>query len=129
LQWLAGDAKRRLGLSVQLDLDSIEPDLPEPTCTALYRIVQEALTNVARHAKASAVHITLRNQGPELVLAVQDNGIGLAAGALQQEGSYGLLGMRERVQALSGSLEVSNTGAGTRLLVRLPLPPPVGQRA
>ncbi len=123
VQWLAGDAKRRLGLAVQLALDANEPALPEPVSTALYRIVQEALTNVARHAQASAVSITLHSNGTELLLSVQDNGIGLPPGALQQEGSYGLLGMQERVQALGGSLELANTGAGTQLVVRLPLPP------
>jgi two-component system, NarL family, sensor histidine kinase UhpB len=122
VQWLAGDAKRRLGLNVGLALEDSEPALSEPMSTALYRIVQEALTNVARHAQASTVSITLHGDGAELTLCVQDNGIGLPAGALQQEGSYGLLGMQERVQALGGSLEVSNTGAGTRLEVRLPLP-------
>lgn len=124
VQWLASDASRRLGLPVKVLLDEEEPALPEPTATALYRIVQEALTNAARHARASSVTVSLRRQGDEMQLCVEDNGIGLPPGALQREGSYGLLGIQERVQDLGGSLEVQDTGAGTRLTVHVPAPPP-----
>lgn len=123
VQWLAKDASRRLGLVVKLSLDDAEPVLSEPTATALFRIVQEALTNVARHAKASEVKVSLHLAGQRVELQVQDNGIGLPPDALQREGSFGLLGIQERVQALDGSLEVTDTGSGTRLVVQLPVPP------
>lgn len=124
VQWLAGDAARRLGLQVKVSLDEQEPDLAEPAATALYRIVQEALTNVARHAKASEVAISLRRVGGEMVLDVHDNGIGLPPGVLQRQGSFGLMGIHERVLALGGTLEVNGQGGGTRLTVRLPVPSP-----
>jgi signal transduction histidine kinase len=92
---------------------------------ALYRMVQEALTNIARHARASDVHIELAQQSGELVLTVCDNGVGFPERAAAKEGSFGLLGIRERALALGGTLEVDNPPAGGgRLCVRVPLAPP-----
>jgi signal transduction histidine kinase len=94
------------------------------TAIALYRMVQEALTNVGRHARATDVAIEMQTAGGELVLTVRDNGVGFPAGALQHEGRFGLLGMRERTVALGGRLEVDNPpGGGGRITIRLPLPP------
>jgi two-component system sensor histidine kinase UhpB len=86
--------------------------------------VQEALTNVARHARATDVTVLLRQHDGELELLVEDNGIGYPPGAMQREGSFGLLGMRERASMLGGHLEYTNApGRGARLAVRLPLGP------
>ena len=85
-------------------------------------MVQEALTNVARHARATDVGIEMRQEGGELVLTVHDNGVGFSDRAMQHEGRYGLLGIRERAYMLGGRLEVDNPpGGGGRLTVRLPL--------
>ena len=90
--------------------------------TALYRIAQEALTNVARHARAGRVRVALTAMGGELRLEIEDDGIGLAArnGATPPTGT-GLVGIRERVRALGGQLTLHGE-RGMRLEVRVPLP-------
>ncbi|MCB2019921.1 MAG: PAS domain S-box protein [Burkholderiaceae bacterium] len=125
IEWLARDAARRMGIEVTVKLADSVPALDERVSIALYRMVQEALTNIARHAHASDVHIELAQQSGELVLTVCDNGVGFPAGAAAKEGSFGLLGIRERALALGGTLEVDNPPAGGgRLCVRVPLAPP-----
>ncbi|MBT9504330.1 MAG: sensor histidine kinase, partial [Burkholderiaceae bacterium] len=123
VEWLARESARRLGIEVTVRLDEQEPPIDHRATTALYRMVQEALTNVARHAHATDVRIELRVQGQELVLTVQDNGRGFPSGATRKEGSFGLMGMRERAYLLGGELLVDNPpGGGGRITVRLPLP-------
>lgn len=123
VEWLARESARRLGIEVTVRLDEHEPPIDHRATTALYRMVQEALTNVARHARATDVRIELRVQGQELVLTVQDNGRGFPPGATRKEGSFGLMGMRERAYLLGGELLVDNPpGGGGRITVRLPLP-------
>ena len=96
--------------------------LPAELETALYRIAQEALTNVARHARAGRVRVALTAMGGELRLEIEDDGIGLAArnGATPPTGT-GLVGIRERVRALGGQL-ILHGERGVRLEVRVPLP-------
>jgi len=99
-----------------------DPPLADAAAIAVYRMVQEALTNVARHAHATDVGIEMRQEGGELVLRVRDNGVGFSDRCLQHDGRYGLLGIRERAYMLGGRLEVDNPpGGGGRLTVRLPL--------
>jgi two-component system sensor histidine kinase UhpB len=96
--------------------------LPEQTTIALYRMVQEALTNIGRHAKAGAARITLRRVGQQVVLSVRDDGIGIPDRSSQHDGRFGLLGMRERAHMLGGSFDLDNPGGGGgRITVRLPL--------
>ena len=122
IEWLARDAARRMGIEVTVRLAEEDPPLSEGAAIALYRMVQEALTNVARHARATEVCIEMRAQGPELVLSVRDNGVGFAEHSSRQDGRYGLLGIRERAYMLGGRIEVDNPpGGGGRLTVRLPL--------
>lgn len=124
IEWLARDAARRLGIEVSVRVGEHETALDDRIATAAFRMVQEALTNVARHARASDVHVELRQLGGELALTVQDNGVGFPADALHREGSFGLLGMRERAAMLGGRVEIDNpAGGGARLAVRLPLRP------
>jgi two-component system, NarL family, sensor histidine kinase UhpB len=122
IEWLARDATRRMGTEVTVRLDETDPPVDERTCTAVYRMVQEALTNVARHAQATDVRVELHRHGDALVLTVQDNGIGFSTDALEREGSFGLLGLRERALMLGGRMEVGNVpGSGGRVTVTLPL--------
>jgi signal transduction histidine kinase len=87
----------------------------------VYRIVQEGLTNVTRHARAHSVVIGLRRQGTDLVLSVEDDGFGLGPGDTEKRSSHGLVGIRERARLLGGSAAISNPrGGGCRLEVRLP---------
>jgi PAS domain S-box-containing protein len=93
---------------------------PEVEIT-LYRIVQEALTNVARHAHASRVDIVLRRQGNRLIAIIEDDGIGLDLEAALAQGRLGIFGMRERAEMLGGTLEVESTpGHGTTIFVKVP---------
>lgn len=123
IEWLANGWARRMGIAVQLRLGKTDPALGEAASIALYRMVQEALTNVARHARATEVQIEIRCHAGELVLTVQDNGTGFAEQSMYQEGSHGLMGMRERAYMLGGKFEIGTSGGGGRIMVRLPLPP------
>ncbi len=122
IEWLAQDWSERMGVRVVTDLVEHDPDIGAPAAIAVYRMVQEALTNVARHARASRVMIRLRQRADELVLTVQDNGIGFSEPSVHRAGSHGLLGIRERAYMLGGHLETANAPAGgARVTVRLPL--------
>ena len=121
IEWLAHGWARRMGVAMSLDLGA-DLALDEATRIALYRMVQEALTNIARHARASEVRIGLRQQNNELQLTVLDNGVGFDEALMQREDSYGLMGMRERALMLGGTLDAGNTPyGGGRISVRLPL--------
>jgi len=129
IEWLARDTGRRMGVEVTLQLDEPEPEIDDRLATAIFRMVQEALTNVARHARATDVQIALRRSGGELVLTVEDNGIGYPERSMQRSGSFGLLGLRERAGMFGGRLELGNPpGGGARLTIRLPYdaPPDAG---
>lgn len=122
IEWLARDAARRLGVDVTVHLGSEDPPLAPGADIALYRMVQEALTNVGRHSGATEVHIEVVQSEGELALTVRDNGTGFPDRSLRQEGRYGLLGMRERALALGGRLDIdSPRGGGGRITVHLPL--------
>ena len=122
IEWLASDAARRMGIEVTVHLNENDALLDDRLATAVFRMVQEALTNVARHARATGVTVVLRQHDGELELVVEDNGIGYPEGAMRREGSFGLLGMRERASMLGGRLEAGNApGSGARLVVHLPL--------
>mgnify|MGYP005845653881 CR=1 FL=1 len=96
--------------------------LPDPIETALYRIVQEALTNVARHAQARSVSVLVERRSNDIVAVIEDDGQGFEPGEAHRGGRLGLLGIRERAELLGGSLTIeSSPGQGTSLFVRLPL--------
>jgi len=125
-RWLAEDARQRLHLDVELHIDGVK-DTPhgckQPALyeTALFRIAQESLTNVARHAHAQYVCISL-TQEPGLVhLQIRDDGCGFDP--LQRHKGLGIFGMRERAALLGGTIDIqSQPGQGTTLQARLPLP-------
>ncbi|MGN2390742.1 PAS domain S-box protein [Pelomicrobium sp. G1] len=123
-EWLVQDFSRRTGIKAQLDLDVDEHSLAldDRLATAMFRALQESLTNVARHSGASRVNVSLAAPNGALVLKVQDNGKGMAPGEERKSGAFGLLGMRERVQALGGETMVrSSPGKGTTVEVSVPL--------
>lgn len=124
------DFRTSFGVAVDLRVDSIVSlRLPPLVQTTMYRILQEALTNVARHARARLVDVELTYEGGALELAVRDDGVGFDAGETVQEASgLGLHGMRERVALLGGAVEIeSSPGHGTVVRARVPggiAPPP-----
>jgi PAS domain S-box-containing protein len=112
--------EQRSGIKCRLTMNREEFDLDGSVATAVFRIVQEALTNVARHAQATEVSVSLNETDEGIELAVTDNGRGLAA--TENKKTFGLLGMRERITILGGSFDiVSQPGQGTRISCRLPL--------
>lgn len=123
IEWLAHEFERRAGLQVVLHLDLLPERMPQKVLITLYRIVQEALTNVVRHSGADHAEITLALRGTVVELLVDDNGKGFSDPAGQAPGgSFGLIGIRERVHMLGGQLRIGNRpGGGAQLVVRLPL--------
>jgi signal transduction histidine kinase len=122
LEWLAEETSRRHGFAVDLDVDEASGNLAEPLASQVYRIVQESLTNAGRHAAAQRVRVRLRRIGREVHLDVDDDGRGLAPDDLRKKGYFGLIGIRERVYILAGSVEIrGDAGRGTAIHVRLPV--------
>jgi signal transduction histidine kinase len=121
LRWEAGMFEQRTGIRCRVHADLADPALDASRATAVFRIVQEALTNVARHAAAGAVRVSLRATPRAIVLEVKDNGRGISADAIDDPRSVGLLGMRERARLAGGSIEITGArGRGTRIIVRVP---------
>ena len=123
LQGLRDDFVQRYNIACLLYADEGELVLDDSASTAIFRIVQEALTNIARHAGASSVTITLFRINGEVLLTVRDDGRGIAAEDMEKAQSLGLVGMRERVWAMDGAITInSDEPPGTRIDIVLPLP-------
>lgn len=121
LEWQARDFSRRYAVPVNVTLEGDLDALCEPYRTAVYRMVQEALTNCARHAQASQIAITVRGSGQRLLVLIHDDGVGLN-GSDRRSGGLGLLGIKERVRELGGGVALySHDGAGTTVRIDLPL--------
>jgi signal transduction histidine kinase len=120
LEWQARDFSRRYGVAVDLDVGGSLDSLTDQHRTCVYRVVQEALTNCVRHARASRVTIRVESVDARLALRVTDNGVGLDPDA-RREG-FGLRGIEERVRELGGSVTMrSGAGQGSTLIMSLPL--------
>ncbi len=114
----------RYGLNAQFKvIGLVEGRLPAAMETALYRIVQEALTNVVRHAQATRVDVLLEHRDEQVVLVVEDNGCGFEANLADQAqaGHLGLIGMQERAEMLNGTLMIESApGSGTTIVIEVP---------
>ena len=122
IEWLAQDFENRTKIKCRVRLSCDDIDLDPDRSTSIFRISQEALTNVARHAKATAIDISLGEQNGALVLRISDNGKGIKENEIYAPSSLGLMGMRERLRPFSGKLEISGIpDKGTALTVTLPL--------
>jgi PAS domain S-box-containing protein len=122
IEWQAQEFEERTGVLCVLESDLGDRRLPRDVATALFRIFQESLTNVARHAHATRVDIRLHVTGTSLRLAVHDDGEGITPAALADPRSLGLLGIRERARRLGGRASVAAGGrGGTSVLVEVPL--------
>ncbi len=123
VEFLAANFGQRTGLHINVE-STLNGRLPPQLAVALYRIIQEALTNVRRHARATRVRIHLSRRGNTLRCTVSDNGIGFDPAATVQSAlpGLGLLGIRERLNALGGKLRIQSAeGQGTRLEITVPL--------
>ena len=122
LEALVNQFRQRSGVVCEVAMSRPDFHLSPEQSTAVFRIVQEALTNVAKHAHATAVEVTLMDEGDSLVVTVHDNGVGFEPRNARKPNSFGLLGVRERAYLLGGAVQVvSEPGKGTEMEVRLPL--------
>ena len=122
LEWLLGEASQRSDLSASLYLENVDEDerYSSEVELALFRVTQEAANNAVKHSKSTSLDVTLTRECGDLVLNVRDEGIGFSASSLETSG-LGLTGMRERLVQLKGSFEVvSEPGAGTTVIARVP---------
>jgi PAS domain S-box-containing protein len=117
------DWAKTTGLEVCIESPAVLPDLDPDLALALFRVIQESLTNIARHARAGAVNVTLTNSGSEIRLSIEDNGVGFEPGKWQNPNSHGLIGMRERLARFGGRLSVGPgaDGQGTQVVAVVPL--------
>ena len=122
IQWLAEDLELRSDICCRLDLLNEDVPMSDTQATAVFRVVQESLTNVMRHAQASEVLITLKDDNGRLHLQVRDDGCGFQSIEAGQSLGFGLLGMRERVLGLGGTMQIeSSEGQGTTVSIEFPL--------
>jgi len=121
LEWQAEEFQRRSGITCDLVTDDEDMELEDSVATVLFRILQEALTNVLRHAKASRVEIQLQRDLTGLVMTIADNGVGMRYAQRSEQNSFGLVGIRERLYILGGELNIESSSNGTVLTVTLPL--------
>src|ERR1039457_6097219 len=119
LNWHAREMTKRTGLNVVLSADDTADDLPDEHTTCIYRLVQEAVNNAARHANARTVEVEVRREDHRVIFSVRDDGAGFDPRFVR---GLGLLGREERVRRLGGQLEIdSQPGRGTRITAELPL--------
>jgi len=122
IEWQAQDFAARTGLALELDIRCESPSPSGAVASAVFRMLQEALTNVAKHANATQVKVALNVEPFSLSLDISDNGRGITRDELRGSHSLGLLGLRERAIALGGSVNVfRDASAGTTVALRLPL--------
>jgi signal transduction histidine kinase len=121
-EWLVRDFQKRTEVACNIRITPDEIAVAPGLATDVFRILQETLTNVARHARAARVEVTLRQQGDMIELHVTDNGVGIAPDRVTSPGSLGLLGIRERLLPYQGALVVEATpGGGTSVRVTIPI--------
>ncbi len=120
LEWQGREFSRHTGVPAVVTVDGTLDGLPEAHRTCIYRVVQEALTNCAKHAKAKNVSVSVHGGGDQMEAVIQDDGVGFST--TSRAGGLGLLGIAERIQELDGTLRIiSQPGEGTTLRVDLPL--------
>ena len=124
IEWLVQNFTQRTGVACELEVDQ-ELELHEPYATAVFRIVQESLVNVGKHAGARKVQVSVVRAGPEVRLCVNDDGVGFDTSAARKPASLGLAGLRERAQLVQGTVSVrSEPGRGTSVEALIPVPAP-----
>lgn len=121
LEWLTRDFSTRTGIAMELDIPDENLGVAGDAATAIFRIVQEALTNVSRHAGADHVTVSVQRRGGIVMVRIADNGKGFTEADARKVRSFGMLGMRERAYVLGGDLSVKSTpGGGTQIEAIIP---------
>ena len=125
VEWLVDGFTQRSGIPCELNISIGDLELPSAHATAVFRIVQESLSNVAKHAGASRVQVGIDRNGTEVTLRIRDNGAGFSPSDPRKPNSYGLLGLRERASLLDGEACITSApGEGTCVRIRIPVTPP-----
>ena len=121
VNWQAKEFSRRSGIPVDLSIQGEVDSVPDDVRTCLYRVVQETLTNVARHAHARRIRLAIKREGASVTAAIEDDGDGFVVTRPRAQG-LGLLGIKERVQELSGTVHITSAPKkGTRIFVQIPV--------
>ncbi|NUM44130.1 MAG: sensor histidine kinase [Anaerolineales bacterium] len=123
LRWYAGEVSQRAPLNVHVEIRGEERPLPAPLKIALFRVAQEALNNIVKHAKAHKIDVLLHYEAEEVSIRVQDDGVGFEVESLpkKKRSSWGVVGMNERANLLGGRFEIqSRPGVGTRVEIMIP---------
>jgi len=122
IEWQVQEFQERTRIKCELTAEGEENNLGRDLATGVFRILQEALTNVARHANATRVEVSLKERAGQLVLEVRDNGKGITEKQITHPKSFGLIGMRERARSWNGSVKIHGiSGKGTIITVSIPL--------
>jgi signal transduction histidine kinase len=123
IEWQTGEFALRNGIPCQVSVPPVDLHLDGDRATAAFRIFQECLTNVIRHAQAKSVHVSLCQEEESILLIVEDDGVGFCESDLSNSlGSLGLLGMKERAQFCGGKVQISSSpGKGTTVTIRVPV--------
>jgi len=121
IEWQASEFSKRTGIPCRVTVEPEDMELDPDLSTAVFRIFQETLTNISRHAEAKRVQVSLKKAGREIRLTVKDNGKGITEEQMAKPNSYGLLGIRERVFHWGGEVKIAGKkGKGTTVNVRIP---------
>lgn len=121
IEWQASDFEQRFKIPCHLERSYEEPRLEEERATAVFRVFQEVMTNIARHAQATQVRVLLQVDGREVRLQVSDNGRGVEEADLVKSNAFGVLGMKERAAAFGGTLSILGGARGTKVAMSMPL--------
>lgn len=124
VDWLVSNFQARSDIQVELEVDPPDLEVPRELHTGLFRIIQEALTNVMRHAQATQVWIEIKSMSDQLNVKISDNGRGFDSNILEQTRSLGLIGMRERALLIDGEVKIHTApGQGTQIEICIPMTP------
>jgi signal transduction histidine kinase len=123
IEWQALEFSKRTGIACRLSLPANRLGLSGDQATTFFRIFQECLTNISRHANAQALEVSLKKENEDVAMVVKDDGCGFRVA--ERTSSLGILGMKERAQACGGELLIdSSPGKGTTVILRIPMPQP-----
>ncbi|MGE5107875.1 MAG: sensor histidine kinase, partial [Sphingobacteriales bacterium] len=122
LEWQSREFEKRTGIKTRFAAEAPFIKLPDKIATGLFRIFQESLTNVARHAQATSIHLSLKIENNKILMNINDNGKGFIPGNIKNNETLGILGMRERALILGGKYIIqSEPGEGTMVKVIIPI--------
>ena len=122
VEWQVKEFASRTGIDWDVSINVTHTDLDRNLSTAVFRVLQEALTNIARHAKATRLHVNLKDTDGLLILEVTDNGRGIPEDKFSDPHSFGLLGMRERVEYFNGDITIKGErNKGTTVTLKVPI--------